>query len=252
MTRLFSIIILSTVLACTTAKAQVGEYRNVFSIGASGGYAIDNVGFQPTITQKMHGGLSLGITGRYTSEKYFSTLCGIQAELNVVQGGWTEDILTINKEPVINPETGVAEKYSRNTTYLQLPILAHLSWGKEKQGVCAFLNMGPQIGVLLGESTSKNYTTPYIKSNYPDTYSSATGRVSQHVEQETLAIENKFDFGITFGAGVEWDIRRIGRFILEGRYYYGLGNIYGDSKRDYFGKSNHGIIFVKVGYLRDI
>lgn len=252
MRRLFSTIILFTVLACTTAKAQVGEYRNVFSVGVSAGYAMDNVGFQPTVTQKMHGGMSLGITGRYTSEKYFSTLCAIQAELNLVQGGWTEDILTINNTPVINPETGVAEQYKRHTTYLQLPIFAHLSWGKEKEGVCGFVNLGPQIGMLIGESTSKNYYTPFTKNNFPDIYTQATGRISQHVEQEGLAVENKFDYGITFGAGVEVDIKKIGRFSIEGRYYYGLGNIYGDSKRDYFGKSNHGIIFANVGYMRTL
>ena len=36
------------------------------------------------------------------------------------------------------------------------------------------------------------------------------------------------------------------------RYYYGLGNIYGDSKRDYFGSSNFGTITIKLTYLFDI
>ena len=67
-----------------------------------------------------------------------------------------------------------------------------------------------------------------------------------------MAVENKLDFGITFGAGLECHINKIGRFNLEGRFYYGLGNIYGDSKRDFFGTSNHTTITVKMAYLYDL
>ena len=67
-----------------------------------------------------------------------------------------------------------------------------------------------------------------------------------------MAVENKFDFGIVAGLGMEYSIPHVGHFLLEGRYYYGLGNIYGDSKRDYFGKSNHSNIVVKLSYLFDI
>ncbi len=50
-------------------------------------------------------------------------------------------------------------------------------------------------------------------------------------------------------ASRKWDI-----YLAEARYYYGLGNIYGSSKRDYFGKSNYGQIVFKVSclLLRDI
>ena len=51
---------------------------------------------------------------------------------------------------------------------------------------------------------------------------------------------------------MEYSIPKVGHFLLEGRYYYGLGNIYGDSKRDYFGSSNFGNIIIKAAYLFDI
>ena len=51
---------------------------------------------------------------------------------------------------------------------------------------------------------------------------------------------------------MDWSSRPVGHFLLEGRYYYGLGNIYGSTKRDYFGKSNFGNIVVKATYLFDI
>lgn len=232
--------------------AQVGEYRNRYSVGISGGYLMNTISFQPNVPQTMHGGLSFGLTGRYTTEKYFSTLCALQVELNVAQVGWKEDITTIDNTPVINPYTGENETYQRDITYLQLPIFAHLSWGREQRGVCAFVNLGPQVGFMLSEQTKQNYDVPYTNENFPDNFSNHIGRASQIVAQEDMPVENKLDFGIAFGAGIEWHINKVGRFNLEGRFYYGLGNIYGDSKRDYFGTSNHNTIYVKLGYLYDI
>ena len=67
-----------------------------------------------------------------------------------------------------------------------------------------------------------------------------------------MPVEKKFDYGIAAGLGAEWSIRRIGHIILEARYYYGLGNIYGNSKKDFFGKSNNSNIIIKITYLYDI
>ena len=67
-----------------------------------------------------------------------------------------------------------------------------------------------------------------------------------------MPIEKKFDYGIAAGLGEEWSMRRIGHIILEARYYYGLGNIYGNSKKDFFGKSNNSNIIIKLTYLYEI
>ena len=55
-----------------------------------------------------------------------------------------------------------------------------------------------------------------------------------------------------YSLGMEYSNRQVGHFLLEARYYYGLGNIYGSSKKDFFGKSNYGNIVVKATYLFDI
>lgn len=244
-------LIFTCVLFATQVSAQVGEYRNRFSIGIGGGYTLNTIGFLPSVTQSMHGGYTCGLSARYTCEKYFSMLCAIQMEVNMTQLGWKERIETIDGYSVINPETNVAEEYKRDQTYIQIPILAHLSWGKEIGGVNAFINLGPQIGIYTSEKTTKNYNTPFTQSNFPDG-DSQEYRVNSVVKQETMPLENKFDYGIVVGAGVEWHIKHFGRLNLEGRYYYGLGNIYGDSKRDYFGASNHRTIFIKLSYLYDL
>ncbi len=67
-----------------------------------------------------------------------------------------------------------------------------------------------------------------------------------------MPIEKKLDYGIAAGLGVELSLRHVGHFLLEGRYYFGLGNIYGNTKRDYFAKSNYQNIVIKATYLFDI
>ena len=133
--------------------AQIGEHRNTLSVGVSGGYNLTTVRFTPKVVQSMKGGLTGGLAMRYTVEKYFSTIASIAAEVNYGQLGWKEDIRDLNDQPVINAVTGVAEQYERTINYIQVPIMAHLAWGRENRGVNFFVNAGPQFGVYLSEST---------------------------------------------------------------------------------------------------
>ena len=219
-------------------RAQVGEHRSELAVGFSGGYVLSDVGFTPTVPQDKHEGLTGGFTVRYTSEKYFKSICAIVAEVNYAQIGWKERILTADDEPVINSVTGLAESYQRDMTYVQVPVFARLGWGRERKGVQFFFQAGPQVGVFLNEKTQKYYDV--------------SERVMGAVAQDTMAVENKFDYGIVAGLGLEYSHPKVGHFLLEGRYYYGLGDIFANSKRDYFGRSNLTNISVKLTYLFDI
>lgn len=225
------------------AQAQIGQHRNTLSVGVNGGYNLTTIRFTPKVVQSMKGGINGGLTVRYTVEKYFSTIASVLAEINYSQLGWKEKIQDSNDQPVINAVTGLAEQYERTINYVQIPFMAHLAWGRENRGVNFFVNAGPQFGIYINEST---------KSNFEWANRNTTDRANTIVAQDTMSVENKFDYGITAGAGIEWAIPKVGRFTLEGRYYYGLGNIYGDSKRDYFASSNFGTIIIKLGYLFDI
>lgn len=227
-----------------TAVAQVGQHRNDFAIGVNGGCVLSNVGFSPSVTQSLHGGVTGGLSIRYVCEKYFNTICSIYGEVNYASIGWKEKIQTGTDQPVINAN-GAAESYSRTVDYIQIPVFAHLAWGREQHGFNFFFQAGPQIGIYLKESTSRNFETPNLATD-------GTGRSNVTVAQETMPVEKKFDYGIAAGLGMEYSNRHIGHFLFEGRYYYGLGNIYGSSKKDYFGKSNHGNIVIKATYLFDL
>ena len=182
----------------------------------------------------MHVGPSLGVVVRIDSEMYFKTLCALQAELNLTQLGWTEDILNSQTQPL-------PDKYSRHLYYLQMPFLAHLAWGKESNGLAGFLNLGPQIGFLLGEGSSKSSTWTLNAEGNPD-------RPNNRYAQYDMEAENRFDYGIMGGVGLEWH-NRLGHFSLEGRSYYGLADIFGNSKKDVFARSNNGTISIRLSYL---
>lgn len=238
-------LIIMSLLAATAARAQIGQYRNELGIGFGGGYTMSSVGFNPHVPQKQLGGISLGVAARYTCEKYFNTVCAIVAELNMTQAGWKEDLLTVDDQPVVNAKTGLPEEFSRRLTYVQMPLLARLGWGRERSGVQAFVQLGPQLGYFISDKATSNFD--YSDRNYNDRVGAARDAV-----QDTLPIARKFDYGIAVGAGIELSRRRLGHLMLEGRYYYGLGDIYGNSKRDYFGRSNLSTITVKLTYLFDI
>lgn len=238
------ILFITLCLTVSTAlHAQVGDHRNDLSLGVNAGYVFSNVSFQPKVGQSMHGGVTGGLTFKYVCEKYFKSICAIQAEVNYASIGWKEDILDSYDAPVINPVTGLREEYERTINYIQVPVFAHLGWGREVNGLQFFFQAGPQLGYCISESTKTNFNVE--QRNTED-------RVNNTVAQDTMAVQHKFDYGIAAGIGMEYSNPKLGRMMLEARYYYGLGNIYGDSKRDYFGRSNFGNIVLKFTYLFDI
>lgn len=239
------ILMMFLMLGGMTAQAQIGEHRNDFSIGVNGGYLMSSVGFTPSIPQSQHGGLTGGFSFRYVCEKYFKSICSVYGEVNFAQAGWKEKILDIENAPVIISSTGEPMAYERTISYVQIPIFAHLAWGRETRGLNIFVNAGPQFGYYLSESTKTNFDPKRLPATDND-------RVNRIIAQDTMAVENKFDYGIALGIGAEYSIPKVGHFLAEARYYYGLGNIYGSSKRDFFAKSNFGQIVFKVSYLFDI
>ena len=226
-----------------STQAQVGEHRNDFSVGVNGGYVMSSVNFTPKVPQKQHGGMMGGLSFRYGCEKYFKTICSVYAEINYAQVGWKEDILTREDLPVLISGTKEPLAYSRTINYVQIPVFAHLAWGREVKGLNFFVNAGPQFGLYLSEST---------KTNFDLTTTTENERASNVVAQDTMKVQHKFDYGIALGIGAEYSIPKVGHFLAEARYYYGLGNLYGSSKRDYFGTSNFGQIVIKLSYLFDI
>lgn len=217
-------------------KAQVGEPRRNICVGFSGGVAMNRIGFDPTIKQDWHMGPTFGVVARFTSERYFKAFCALQLELNYASLGWKENVLNSQSEPL--PDT-----YEREQHYIQLPVLARLAWGRESRGLMGYILAGPQVGYCFSEKTESSDFTTNEEGN-PD-------RPNGMFAQYSMPIERKFDYGITAGLGMELTTK-VGHFLIEGRYYYGLSDIYKNSKKDVFSRSNNGTIVAKLTYLIDV
>lgn len=216
--------IISALLFTLCAEAQVEQPLRMFEVGVSGGMNLNRMEFQPSIRQTFEDGVNGGIMLRYTSEKYFSMICATQLEVNFSQRGWNEDF-----------DDGTDNNYRRKLNYIEVPLLARLAWGKVERGFQFVFNLGPQFGFFLSES--EEYRGDWIPSQRPISLRPVYGK----------AVENSFDYGIAGGLGVELKTKA-GNFNIEGRYYYGLADIFGNSKTDEFGRSANNTLSIKIGY----
>lgn len=215
---IFSLNILSVAMAQR-------QYSPNLTVGVKGGVTLSNMQFSPSVEQSMVMGKIFGLSARYTEENNF----GVIVEFNIQQRGWKELFED-------NPEF----HYSRTLTYIQMPMLTHIYFGGRK--FKGFVNLGPSIGYMIGSNIDSNfdYQNPAEVPGFPITY--------RTTEQMKLAISNKFDYGITAGAGMEFFINRKNSLNLEARYYFGIGNIFPDRKKDYFSASRGTSFEITLGY----
>lgn len=218
------ISLLLLLLSYGSVSAQ-NHYEANIAIGAKAGYTLSKLNFNPSVPQGMQGGLLIGGTFRYVEEKNF----GLIAELNVEQRGWKEQF------------EGQDFQYNRKLTYLQIPILTHIYFSSNK--FKGFFNAGPEIGYMIASGTSANFDYHHIES-VPD-----FPIANRYNDQLTLPIKNKFDYGISAGAGIEWITNHHHAFNLEGRVYYGLNNVFSAKKTDPFSGSNSLSIMITLGYF---
>lgn len=218
---------LLALVATPVANAQ-REYSPNFSIGAKAGATLSSMSFSPEVHQSMLQGLTMGFVARYTEEKLF----GLIGEVNITQRGWKEDFARDEA-----PEF----QYSRTLTYVQIPLMTHIYFGSRR--VKGFFNLGPEMGFMMSDKIKANFDYHNYKSveGFPMGY-----RTNEQLSKE---IENKFDYGIAGGAGIEFFINRRNSIMIEGRYYFGLGNIFKDSKRDFFAASRGSSIEITLAYL---
>lgn len=216
--------IIIALIATASAYAQIEKPRHILEIGAAGGLNLSQLDLQPQTRQTMLNGINGGLQIRYTSEKYFSMICAAQLEVNFSQRGWEEEF-----------DNELPYSFNRTLNYIEIPFLAHLSWGKEPYGLQFFINLGPQIGFLL--SDKEEYGGGLVPENRPASIRPIYGK----------EIDKRFDYGIAGGGGFELKTKA-GNFFIEGRYYYGLSDIFNNSKIDDFGRSANQTITVRIGY----
>jgi len=198
--------------------SQNSAFVPEWAYGVNGGLTFSKVGFNSyvSVPQELFKQYSGGITVRYISENHF----GIQVELNYSQRGWKERADTVH-----------VNRYARSISYLELPVLTHIyfSFGKHTRMI---FNLGPQIGYYVGKKEIE--------------------RVINDPEQDTsyydMQVQHPIDYGLKGTMGFEFRTKK-GSFILDGRYYFGLSDIFNNQRADLFQASHNQIIGVNLSYL---
>ncbi len=218
------VLLLTVFLGIMGAKAQTHYIPHVW-VGGHAGMTMSEMSFSPSVRQSMVQGMTAGLSFRYAEERHV----GLIAELNISQRGWKEDF------------EGAPFSYSRRLTYMEIPVLTHIFFGSPK--FKGFFNLGPVVGYMIGDNIKSDfdYAHPNQVPGFPLS--------NRSTEQMAMEIKNKFDYGITAGAGCEFVVKRRHAFTLEARYYFGLGNIYPSSKKDTFSASRGTSIMVTLGYM---
>lgn len=201
------------------------DFKSEWNVGVGFGPTFSSIDFvtfrSPGVDTKnyfqYHGGIAL----RYVSEKNL----GIIGEINISQQGWEGKY-----------KDHPSFQYKRSLTYLEIPVLTHIYFGNK---VRFLVNLGPKVQFLLSEKENMNDDLANSIANNTD------GLITLHYNRD---VENKFDYGIIAGLGMEFRTG-IGNFALEGRYYFGLGDIFDNKKNDYnFSRSANRVISAKLTY----
>jgi hypothetical protein len=121
-------------------------------------------------------------------------------------------------------------QFSRTLTYIEVPVMSHVYFKMGRHNEIA-LDAGPKIGWFLTDTSSSN-----LPSDFGEEGSEYYVSITAH---HTLPVSRKFDYGIQAGLGYEFKFGQKVSLQLQGRYYYGLANLWPDSKADDFEQSSN-------------
>ena len=128
------VIVLLAVLSISVSAQPRLRTPEIY-IGAHAGVMGSTMLFKPNVAKIdiLQSPLSTngGLVFRYAGHK----VCAIQVEANYMQRGWCEQITL---------QDGSVADYTRKLDYIEVPLLMHLYFGKER--FRGFVNLGPQIG----------------------------------------------------------------------------------------------------------
>lgn len=225
---LFASIIISIVCSINIL-AQQTTFKPEWNVGVGGGLSMSSMGIEPQIRTKTEMRYMGGLAVRYITEKNL----GLIAELNYSQQGWSQDFSKYDGYKNF--------AHTHELNYLELPILTHIYFGNK---VRFFFNLGPKFSFLLSERETINTSLQeYIKMFSDET----SNKPAFEIEQFGKKAERKFDYGLLIGGGLEFR-SGIGNFMLEGRYSFGLGDIYSNKKTETFDRSANRVIVAKLTY----
>lgn len=197
-------------------KLDKPAFTPSLAFGLHGGMVMSRVNFVPSVSQRLHSGLTTGALLRYNVERGAS----IQLEVNYVAGGWREKY------------DAAETSYSHDLNALEIPLLTHLYLGAG--AVKAYVNAGPFLGYILSEQSH---------STGEDAMS------DQDKLRHEQALATRFFWGLGGGPGLSFQLGKHHRVELEGRFVYGLGNLWSTSRTAPYPQSSEMRFGARLGYV---
>lgn len=206
-------MLLSIPVAVVSQERKAREVH----LGALGGAVMSNYNFSPKVTQDMALGYTAGLAVRYIEEEIF----GLQVEFLMTKRGIKDHF---------DPEQYPSLSYQRSLIYLEMPIMAHVYFNIGEKSEIA-VDLGPKLGYYLSSSSESQLDGPE--------WIQAQNSVYHGYKHHDLEVTKRFDYGLQAGLGYEFKINKEISVQLQGRYYFGLGNMFPDKKSDAFENSNN-------------
>lgn len=188
------------IAGCSIATfGQPKDFKTELYIGAKGGMTFSKVRFYPNVIESFQQANTGGIMFRLISEPHI----GFQVEVNYTQKGWKEDSLG----------------YSRLLNYISVPVMTHINFGSKAFRVT--LNLGPEVAYMFSEEEKfKSQEIISTDNTYYRTYFNKP-------------TDTQLDFLFTAGIGMEYHMKSGSAFVLEGRAFYSLPNLFNPDNYPY-------------------
>lgn len=222
-----TVIITIFIVCVSSVAAQNNRFEREFFVGANAGAVATRMDFNPSIPQTLKYGVHGGLSAKFISEKHL----GFVLELNYSQRGWSEDYAD-----------SLNYTYNRTLNYLEIPFMTHIYVGNKTRFI---INAGPQISFLLNDKHEmSDALAEYVKAQNELDPGARFG-----YQYSPISEMKRVEYGLVGGLGVELNTA-IGTFDLEGRYYFGLGDIFTNRRTEnaYFNRSAHRLIETKLTY----
>lgn len=182
-------IVFFILLSIPDTWAQQDKVIPSTHLGVHTGWNLCYTNFIPTIGQEIYAANNTGLVFRHVRDPRV----GLQLEVNFAHKGWIEKRDTVSD-------------YRRVMQTIDFPALAVFVFGKRK--VKLAFSIGPYLSYRRKETERLNLAD---SSSFRSYY--------------LKPLENKWEFGLMAGLGLEWH-SRIGIFALRGSYHYGLSNLF--------------------------
>ena len=223
----FILVLTISFIGLNGVFAQKKVFDNELYIGVGAGAITSSIDFVPSIPQEQKIDFFGGVSAKYITQKHL----GLIVEANYSRRGWQEEY---------DEESDFS--YTRTLNYIEVPFMTHIYFGNKTRFI---INAGPQISLLLND---RQEMSSALAADIEDRIT-LDPEAPIGVQYVSFGELNRFDYGIVGGIGMEVQTG-IGNFDLEGRYYFGLGDVF-ESRRSqnaYFGRSAHRLFEAKLTY----